>query len=287
MVKGRKIKASTLLRPSDKVVIEDPQLPSRHLISDEQLVLLSVLYEDDQVIVVDKPPGLIVHHGSGNISATLVDILLRERPEIRAVGEPGRWGIVHRLDKDTSGIMIVAKTNEALVNLSRQFKKHCVTKIYHAIIRGAPNKADDIICQAIGRHARDRKRMSVAAIKSRPAITQWKILERLGDLSVLEIRPKTGRTHQIRVHLAAAGMPILGDPVYGRMRHNARNVPRLVKECAQLLRRQALHASMLGIIHPTTGKYLEWNSPLPSDMKSVIALARTSLVSNNKSVEPL
>lgn len=276
-VKGSKIKASTVLRPSEKVVIEDAPLVSTQGDSEPRPISLSILFEDDQIIMIDKPPGLTVHHGGGQASGTLVDILIHEHPEIRGVGESGRWGVVHRLDKDTSGVMVVARTNETLLKLSRQFKEHAVTKIYHAIVRGAPNKQEGLISLSIGRHATDRKRISVAATKSRSAVTKWKILERLGSLALLEIRPETGRTHQIRVHLASAGMPILGDPVYGRLRPNARNIPPLVRECAQLLKRQALHASVLGIMHPTTGRYLERKSPIPKDMETIIAMARKSL----------
>ncbi len=276
LVAGRKIKASTLLKPSYQVIIKDSDMPPATNDNESLLLPWSILYEDDHIIVVDKPPGLTVHHGSGRVSKTLVDILIKERPVISGVGEAGRWGIVHRLDKDTSGVMVVAKNNETLTKLFQQFKQHSVTKIYLAIVRGTPTREEDVIMLAIGRHTTDRKRMSVATSKSRYAITKWRILERLGPVSLLEIRPKTGRTHQIRVHLAAAGMPILGDPVYGRLRPNARKVPRLVKDCAKILKRQALHASVLGILHPLTGEYLEWTSPLPPDMKTVMALARSS-----------
>ncbi len=274
LVHGRRIKASTVLRPSEKIVIEAADAEPRQPPIEAPCKSLFILFEDDHVMVIDKPPGLTAHHGGGRSSGTLVDILVRDRPEIIGVGEPGRWGIVHRLDKDTSGVMAVAKTNEALAGLSRQFKEHSVTKIYHAIVRGSPQKDEGVVSRPIGRHAADRKRMSVAATKSRTAVTRWRVVERLGDIALLEIRPETGRTHQIRVHLAAAGMPILGDPVYGRMRRGAKHIPPQVKKCADLLNRQALHASMLGLVHPVTGQYLEWTSPIPQDMETVIARAK-------------
>ncbi len=270
VVEGRKIKASTVLRPSEKVIIEDAEPDARKSTREQPHMLLSVLFEDDQLIVIDKPAGLTVHHGGGHSSGTLVDILVRERPEMMQVGEPGRWGIVHRLDKDTSGVMAVAKTNDALSWLSRQFKEHSVTKIYHAIVRGTPGKDEGMVCRPIGRHMTDRKRMSVAASRSRTAVTKWRVVARFGDVALLEIRPETGRTHQIRVHLASIGMPILGDPVYGRIRRNAKHIPPLVKKCADLLKRQALHASLLGVIHPVKGQYLEWTSQIPKDMETII-----------------
>lgn len=276
MVRGRKIKASTALSGSDKIVI-DETYPETEQVDGEPLISLSVLFEDDQLVVIDKPPGLAVHHGGGRTSGTLVDILVRERPEVMGIGEPGRWGVVHRLDKDTSGVMVVAKTQETLERLSQQFREHSVKKIYHAIVRGAPQKDEGIISLPIGRHATDRKRMSVSTTKSRSAVTKWHIVERLGDLTLLQICPETGRTHQIRVHLASVGMPILGDPVYGRMRHSARNIPAMVKKCAELLNRQALHASVLGIMHPARGEYLECRSAFPQDIETIMALARKGL----------
>jgi 23S rRNA pseudouridine1911/1915/1917 synthase len=277
VVHGRKIKASTVLRPSEKVVITAADAEPMQSNVEPPHTSLSILFEDDHLMVIDKPPGLTVHHGGGRSSGTLVDILVRDRPEIIGVGEAGRWGIVHRLDKDTSGVMAIAKTNEALSWLSRQFKEHSVTKIYHAIVRGAPQKDEGIVSRPIGRHATDRKRMSVAAAKSRTAVTKWRVVNRLGEVSLLEIRPETGRTHQIRVHLAAIGLPILGDPVYGRMRRRAKHIPHLVEKCAHLLNRQALHASLLGVAHPVTGQYLQWTSPIPQDMEAVIACLKGNM----------
>jgi 23S rRNA pseudouridine1911/1915/1917 synthase len=200
-----------------------------------------------------------------------MDALLESRPHMKGVGSPERWGIVHRLDRDTSGAMVAAKTAAAHAKLSAVFKAHAVHRVYIALVRGGPGKDQGIIDAPIGRHVRDRKRISTATAKPRTAVTRWKVIARYGPLTLLEVRPQTGRTHQIRVHLASAGMPVIGDPVYGKPRGKSRLADPLVNRVAGLMMRQALHAAILGFDHPMTGEYMEFASVLPPDMAHAIA----------------
>lgn len=233
-----------------------------------------ILHEDHAVIVLDKPAGLVVHPGAGRSRGTLMDGLVRTRPSMVGVGEAERWGIVHRLDRDTSGVMVVAKTSDAHAHLSHQFKEHSVTRKYITLVRGNPGKDEGVIDQPIGRHAKDRKRISTHTPKPRRAVTRWRVMERFGLFTLLEILPETGRTHQIRVHLAAAGLPVAGDSVYGRSGGKAEAVHPLVRRMRGILKRQALHAAVLGFVHPSTERYMEFTTPLPEDMEAAIRIAR-------------
>jgi 23S rRNA pseudouridine1911/1915/1917 synthase len=232
----------------------------------------AILHEDQDVIIVDKPAGLVVHPGAGRSSGTLMDALVSTRPEMMAVGEPGRWGVVHRLDRDTSGVMALAKTQTAHASLSMQFKNHTVHRIYLALVRGNPGKDAGMVDAPLGRNVKDRKRMSTSTHKARRAVTVWTVRRRFGSVTLLEVRPETGRTHQIRVHLASIGIPVLGDQVYGRLRKaGTRSDPVQVK-ASMLLKRQALHAAVLGFEHPTSLDYVEFSSGLPEDMADVVSL---------------
>lgn len=232
-----------------------------------------ILFQDEHVIVVDKPPGLAVHPGAGRESGTLVDVLVRTRPEMIGVGEPHRWGIVHRLDRDTSGVMVVARTSVAHAVLTAQFREHSVHRIYLALVRGNPGPESGVIDAALGRHPVDRKRISTATRSGRHAVTRWRVLERFGGLTLLEITPETGRTHQIRVHLASAGLPVAGDPVYGKARATARGTDQRTREALTALTRQALHAAVLGFVHPASSEYVEFSSPLPEDFAQAVRMA--------------
>jgi len=221
---------------------------------------LSLLYEDADIIVIDKPAGLVVHPAPGHRSGTLVNALLYHCPDLTGIGAELRPGIVHRLDKDTSGTLVVAKTAVALDHLAGQFKRRTVRKDYLALVHGQMPTPSGTVRLPIGRHPVDRKRMSTVSRKGREAVTEWRVLRALWGASLLEVGLRTGRTHQIRVHCAAIGHPILGDPVYGRGRGGERRGPG----------RQMLHALRLEIDHPRTGERMRFESPLPEDMLEVL-----------------
>jgi 23S rRNA pseudouridine1911/1915/1917 synthase len=250
------------------VVIEPPEDVSLHPVE----LPLSVLYEDEYLLVFDKQAGLVVHPGAGTHEPTLVHGLLHAYPEIARVGEPDRPGIVHRLDKDTSGCLMVARTEEARLKLIDLFARRRVHKEYHTLVRGVPREDRFSIDCVIGRSIRDRTRMSVATHDGRRALTHVSVVESFGTLaSALAVRIVTGRTHQIRVHMAYAGLPVLGDDIYGQ---RARQLSKRVGA-----ERQMLHAHKLSFTHPFTGAELVIVSPLPPDIERVTealhALARS------------
>lgn len=271
LVAGRPIRTSTVLNPGDRVHIVSGLLEAES-IPTEGIPTFSILFEDSHVVVVDKPAGLVVHPGAGRPSGTLMDALVATRPEMVGVGEPGRWGVVHRLDRDTSGVMVLARTALAHGALSLQFRDHTVHRVYLALVRGSPGPEEGVVDAPLGRHTRDRKKISTAAARSREAVTLWTVAQRFGPITLLEVRPRTGRTHQIRVHLASVGLPVVGDPVYGRSRKVTRSSDPLLSRASRIMKRQALHAATLGFQHPSGGGYVEFSSPLPEDMQSVIAL---------------
>ena len=231
---------------------------------------LEVLYEDSELIVVDKQPGLVVHPAPGHATGTLVNALLHHCRNLSGIDGERRPGIVHRLDKDTSGVLVAAKNDAAHQKLAQQFKTRRVTKIYLTLVYGAVSQDSGTIDLAIGRHPIDRKRMSTLSRKSRKAETSWQVETRLAGATLLKVELKTGRTHQIRVHCAAIHHPVVGDKTYG-----GRRARRAVdcKEAADKLKgvsRQMLHAWQLGIQHPTTGKPMLFEAPLPPDMRQLI-----------------
>ncbi len=263
-------KPSVHLKAGDRI---SGTLPGpKPLLLEPEAIPLTVLYEDSSIIVVDKPPGMVVHPAPGNPSGTLVNALLYHCKDLGGINGILRPGIVHRLDKETSGILVAAKDDIAYHHLARQFKSRTVEKVYRAIVRGRFGQEEGMINLAIGRHPTERKRMSTRTKKGRSAVTRWKVIERLNGLTFLEIFPKTGRTHQIRVHLSAIGHPLLGDPLYGK---GASSQDQTVKECLKRLKRQALHAYRLGFTHPLTGERLEFSSPLPDDMNEVLDYLRS------------
>jgi 23S rRNA pseudouridine1911/1915/1917 synthase len=231
---------------------------------------LEILYEDPDIVVINKPPGLVVHPAPGHTSGTLVNALLYRCPDLGGIGAVLRPGIVHRLDKDTSGTLVVAKNAAALEHLAGQFKNRTVRKDYLALVQGAMAADSGTIRLPIGRHPVDRKRMSTRSRRGREAETGWRVARRLGGFTLIELRLKTGRTHQIRVHCAAIQRPIVGDPVYGRHKTAASQPPRVHALLASV-RRQMLHAWRLEIAHPRTGERLCFESPLPEDMQRLIA----------------
>ncbi|MGD8261071.1 MAG: RluA family pseudouridine synthase [Desulfobacterales bacterium] len=241
---------------------------------------LHVLYEDEHLIVVNKQAGLVVHPAPGHYSGTLVNAVLYHCPDLAGIGGEIRPGIVHRLDKNTTGTMVVAKNTSALENLSNQFKGRKILKKYLTLVYGNVAADDGIIKQPIGRHPIDRKRMSTRTRKGREAETRWRIRERLPGLTLLEVNLKTGRTHQIRVHCASMSHPVVGDPIY-RPRKLLLNldkiyssIPSQVIHYLQLIPRQMLHAWRLGFAHPESDEFMTFESPIPEDMEEVMNTLR-------------
>ena len=238
---------------------------------------LTILYEDASIIVIEKPAGMVVHPAHGNPSGTLVNALLYHCKDFTGINGVLRPGIVHRLDKDTSGVMVVAKEEEASHHLTRQFKNRTVEKTYLAIVYGKFNQAEGFIDSAIGRHPSERKRMSTRTKKGRMAMTRWRRAEELNGFTLLEVFPQTGRTHQIRVHLSSIGHPILGDPLYGRKGRLGTIHDTVFKECVKKMNRQALHAQRLIFTHPRSGERVQFTAPLPRDMSDVLEWLRSKM----------
>jgi len=226
---------------------------------------LDILYEDSDLIVVNKPSGLVVHPAPGHAAGTLVNGLLYHCPGLKGIGTKLRPGIVHRLDKDTSGTLVVAKNGTVHHHLSRQFKSRSVEKKYLALVAGEITSDSGEVKLPIGRHPIHRKKMSTISSKGRSAETVWRVRERFSGISLLELDLKTGRTHQIRVHCAAIHHPVIGDPVYTR--RSTGNIP-------EAPRRQMLHAWRLGFIHPTSEQWMQFESPIPKDMKDFMERLR-------------
>lgn len=246
-----------------------------------QAITLSVLFEDEHLIVVDKPAGMVVHPAPGNPDRTLVNALLHHcGASLSGIGGVRRPGIVHRIDKDTSGLIVAAKNDLAHAGLARQFAAHDLARAYSALVLGVPSPLSGEVEGNIGRDPRNRKRMALVARGGKSALTRYKVLEAFGTFaSLLDCRLATGRTHQIRVHLTHLGHPLLGDPVYGSaQRRPGRAARAAFPEGAGILlqsfRRQALHARLLGFRHPVTGKVLSFESPLPDDMRRLAEALR-------------
>jgi 23S rRNA pseudouridine1911/1915/1917 synthase len=236
-----------------------------------QDIPLQIAFEDEYLIVIDKPAGLVVHPAAGNHDGTLVNALLHHcRGQLSGIGGVARPGIVHRIDKDTSGLMVVAKTDAAHEGLARQFADHSIERAYLAVVGGLPNPLAGAVRGPIGRSSANRKKMAlVEEGRGKHAVTHYKTLEALDSAALVECRLETGRTHQVRVHMASMGHPLLGDPVYGR------TPPRLRTLLAELeFRRQALHARELGFIHPISGERLHWQSELPADLRELLEALR-------------
>jgi len=263
LVAGERTRPSARLRDGEQVTGRVPE-PVDDVLEPEAIPL-QVAYEDEHLIVVDKPAGLVVHPAAGHRSGTLVNALLHHCTQLSGVGGVRRPGIVHRLDKDTSGLLVAAKSDAAHRGLAAQFKAHSVEREYVALARGAPRADAGSVVAPIGRHPTDRKKWSTRARSGRDATTHWRVAERLTGHVLLRVRLETGRTHQIRVHLASVGLPVAGDPVYGGGRAEAR---------ALGLHRQALHAAVLGFEHPLTGARVALESPLPRDFVAVLEKLR-------------
>ncbi len=245
-------------------------LPSPVMVSlKPELIHIDIHYEDDHIIVLNKQAGLVVHPAPGHYSGTLVNALLYHCPGIGPLNGELRPGIIHRLDKDTSGTMVVAKNTKSHLHLSDQFKTRKINKIYIALVNGKMETATGEIKLPIGRHPVNRKKMSVNSRKSRSAVTLWKLKKDFTWASYLELQLKTGRTHQIRVHCTAVRHPIVGDPVYGGQKP-AKNVPKSVAAILKSAPRQMLHALCLEFSHPVTKKDMTFSSPVPPDMQELL-----------------
>ncbi len=253
LVNDMPCRPSQQVRAGDRVSLVVP--PPRPVAIEPEDIPLSVVYQDAHLLVIDKPAGLTVHPAPGHPSGTLVNALLAVVPDLKGIGGEVRPGIVHRLDKETSGLMVVAKTHQAHLELSRQIKERQVEKGYMALVLGVVTPREGVIDAPIGRNPRHRKKMAVVA-GGRTARTRYKVLRSSDRYSFVEVMLETGRTHQIRVHFASLGRPLVGDHVYGNR--------------SSLIDRQFLHAHLLGFTHPETGEWRQFTSPLPTDLRAVL-----------------
>ena len=257
LVNDRPAKPSYKLNLEDKVTLDIP--PPQKLEVTPENIPLDIVYEDKDLLIVNKPRGLVTHPAVGNYSGTLVNALLYHCRDLSGIGGVMRPGIVHRLDKDTSGLLLVAKSDLAHQSLSRQFKDRAVKKIYVALVQGEIKAEDGYIQAKIGRHPVNRKKFAVIKkpeLKSREALTAFKVLKRFKGYTLVELELKTGRTHQIRVHMSHIGHPLVGDKTYGGK--------------TELTKSTMLHAQTIGFTHPRTGKYMEFSRPMPADMQEVV-----------------
>jgi len=262
LVNGGPAKPNYKVREGDTVTVQVPDAPSETLIPED--IPVTVLYADEHVVVVDKPAGLVVYPAVGHARGTLMNALAFRFKKLCPIGAPMRPGVVHRLDRDTSGAMVVALSEQAYYSLVEQFEEKSTTRRYLALIYGNPKQDEGEVAAQIGRSVSDRKRMSTRTRRGKAALTHWKVLKRFGGASLIEARLETGRTHQIRVHMASLGHPVLGDVTYGR------KLELLIKGKRIVFGRQMLHAKLLGFTHPATGDFMEFTSEMPDDMREAV-----------------
>jgi 23S rRNA pseudouridine1911/1915/1917 synthase len=274
LVDGRQAKPAYHLNPGQRVTLVLPALP-RETPAPEPMAL-DILYEDDDLAAINKPPGLVVHPSKGHGGGTLANALAHHFAQLSGVGGACRPGIVHRLDRDTSGIVVVAKTDAAHMALAAQWEDRTIAKEYFAIVAGVPDRDRDRIDQPIGMHPYQREKMAIRAghATSRQASTFYEVQERFAGFAALHVHPLTGRTHQIRVHLTHAGYPVLCDRLYGGRSQITLGDLRHTDDATVLLTRQALHASHLRLKHPRTGAVLELEAPLPADIVRLLEALR-------------
>jgi 23S rRNA pseudouridine1911/1915/1917 synthase len=264
---GRKIEDPALrVKPGQLFALEIP--PAVPAAPEGQAIALDIVYEDDDLIVIDKPAGMVVHPAPGNPDNTLVNALIAHcGASLSGIGGERRPGIVHRIDKDTSGLIVAAKNDAAHQALSAAFAAHNIERAYLCLVWGLPSPSAGVITGNIGRHPVDRKRMAVVTRGGKHAVTHYRVLKRFGlGAALVECRLETGRTHQIRVHMAKLGHPLIGDPLYGKPTAARRGrLPPAARQAAEAFPRQALHAALLGFDHPRTGEHLAWESESPPD----------------------
>ncbi|MHA2853368.1 RluA family pseudouridine synthase [Paenibacillus lautus] len=253
------IKSNYKVSQGDRIVLKVPEPSAVEIIPED--IPLEIAFEDGDVIVVNKPRGMVVHPAPGHSSGTLVNALMFHCKDLSGINGELRPGIVHRIDKDTTGLIMAAKNDKAHASLAAQLKEHSVNRRYLALVHGNISHDQGTIDAPIGRDAQDRKLYTVTDRNSKHAVTHFTVVERFGDYSLLELKLETGRTHQIRVHMKYIGHPLVGDPVYGKSKG--------IK-----LNGQALHAAVLGFVHPSTGEYMEFSAPMPSDMNELLTILR-------------
>jgi 23S rRNA pseudouridine1911/1915/1917 synthase len=268
LINGEAVKQNYRARPGDKISLS---VPAEEQTLVAEAIPVEILYMDDAIIVVNKPSGMVVYPGAGHGSGTLMNAVAHCSPGLATVGGPLRPGVVHRLDKDTSGVMVVALADDAYYNLVEQFKKRTINRTYVALVFGTLRKDGGEISLKIGRSESDRKKMSTRVRKGKEAVTRWKVLERYQKATLIEARLGTGRTHQIRVHFASMGHPVLGDRTYGKKTVIEAGRTKIAFE------RQMLHAMTLGFVHPATGQYMEFVKEMPEDMRGKVQQLRAAL----------
>lgn len=258
---GRLVAKSLKLKAGDTIVLEIPD--AKPIEAVPQDIPLEIVYEDEHLLVVNKPKGMVVHPAPGNPDGTMVNALLWHcAGRLSGIGGAIRPGIVHRIDKDTSGLLVVAKTDAAHQALTEQMSVHSIHRVYHAVVYGNLKEDTGFVEAPIGRDPKDRKKMAVTQQNSKYAYTGWQVLERFGNFTYIACKLKTGRTHQIRVHMASIGHPLAGDAVYG------------LKNCIRSLNGQCLHAKELGFVHPATGEWMQFDSSLPDWFQDYLSRLR-------------
>ncbi|MCM3495536.1 RluA family pseudouridine synthase [Paenibacillus lactis] len=260
LVNDSPVKANYKVSQGDRIALTIPAPSVVEIVPED--IPLDIAYEDRDVIVVNKPRGMVVHPAPGHVSGTLVNALMHHCKDLSGINGELRPGIVHRIDKDTTGLIMAAKNDKAHASLAAQLKEHSVNRRYLALVHGNISHDQGTIDAPIGRDPQDRKMYTVTDRNSKHAVTHFTVVERFGDYSLLELKLATGRTHQIRVHMKYIGHPLVGDPVYGKSKG--------IK-----LNGQALHAAVLGFVHPASGQYLEFSAPMPEDMEELLTILKS------------
>lgn len=256
-VNGNVVKANYKLSPDDLVVVNQPELKEPDILAED--IPLDILYEDSDLLIVNKPKGMVVHPSAGHYTGTLVNALMHYcKEDLSGINGVMRPGIVHRIDMDTTGSLLVCKNDFTHQNIAEQLKEHSIKRVYHAIVHGVLKEDEGTVDAPIGRHPIDRKKMSINHKNGKDAVTHYKVIQRFKNFTYIQCELETGRTHQIRVHMASLKHPLLGDGVYGPAK------------CPFKLQGQTLHAKIIGIIHPRTNEYLEADAPLPEYFKDLL-----------------